>query len=182
MARKLKKQKPVWVTVAGDKEQGTAIEFLMRRADALDHDLAIERASRAARNLARLEDVRRAYGLDELPDDLMIEEEDDAPAALLGISTVLQATELALIVATDWRGYVEDVEGGEEGEVRPVEFSRRNVAMGMSDWHGAQSLAWHFLQLSMAPVFAEHKEGKPCAAAPNISGAAAQESAGDAET
>lgn len=168
--RTLNRKAPAWVRVAGSEAGGDLVEFLMTPASALQYDMALERAMAAARQLRDSEEVRAAYGLAELPVEVMIEEAETT----LGISTTLLAVELALTVATGWRGYL-----GEDGET-PAAFTRRNIALAMQDWHGGVSLARRFTDIVLAPIFEVAREGKPSAAAPPISGAAASSSATDA--
>jgi hypothetical protein len=150
MGRSLKRKTRDWVTLVGDPAQGDAVEFHMRPASAMEWELALERAGKAARGLHDADDVRQSYGLDELPPEALVEDTD----ASIGVATTLQATELAMLVATDWRGFV-----AENGEPEP--FTRRNVALAMSDWHRGKSLAQYFLQLALAPIFEASTEGKP---------------------
>ena len=150
MGRSLTRKTHAWVTIAGSEQTGDKVELYMTPASSLQYELALERAGKAARQLAEAEDMRQAYGLEALPPEAVVEEGE----ASLGIATTLQATELALIIATDWRGYTDD-----DGEA--AAFNRRNLALALSDWHGIQSLAQHFMQIALAPIFKERAEGKP---------------------
>ena len=150
MARSLKRKARQWVPVAGSEEGGNLVAFRMRPATYLEHEMAVERASTAARQLQEAEEVRIAYGLEEFE----ISEVVDEGEVLLGFSKSLLATELALIVADDFKGYL-----GEDGE--PAAFSRRNVALAMQDWQGGVSIAHLFLNLALAPVYLEAVEEKP---------------------
>lgn len=152
MTRTLKRKPAAWTRVAGSKETGDLVEFRMTPASALQYDMAIERATAAARQLQSSEAIRQAYGLDELVVTDVAEDNEDGP--VLGLSTTLLATELALIIATDFRGYL-----GEDGRAAAV-FSRRTVALAMQDWHNGQSVARHFLDLALAPVYRSKAEGK----------------------
>lgn len=170
MARTLKRKPRAWVRVAGSEAGGDAVRFLLTPATALEYELALENARKAGRSLSASQEVRQRYGMDELPVEALAGEDEDV---ILGISTVVLATELAMIIAAGMDGYFED-----NGE--PVEFTRRNVALVMQDWSGPKSLAQHFLDVALAPVFEALTEGKPSAAVPDGSGAAAGNTAQDA--
>ncbi len=158
MARSLKRRPAEWTEIAGRKETGDLVEFLMVPATALQHDFAVERAMAVARQLQESEELRREYGLEEFPLSEIVEEADVA----LGMSTTLIAVELAMIVVRDWRGYVElpPAEEGEEPEPVPVPFNRRNVALALQDWDGPQKVASKFLDKALAPVYLATSEGK----------------------
>lgn len=151
MTRTLKRTPPAWIRVAGTEDAGDLVEFYMTPASSLQFDMALERATRASRQLADSGEIRGQYGLDELGSADMAEDVDTS----LGVSTTIMATELALIVATDFRGYLNEAGDG------PAEFNRRSVALAMQDWHGAQSLAQHFMGLALAPIYRVKSEGKP---------------------
>lgn len=172
MARTLERKARSWVTVAGSVALGDAVEFMMRPATATEYELAVELASAAARQIAVGDDVRASYGLDELPPEIFGGEDD---RAVIGVSTVLVATELALIVASDVRGFADD-----NGD--PYPFDRRHIAMMMQEWVGPASVASQFQEKALASVYRMSAEGKRSAAAPNGNGAAAGNSAGDAAT
>ncbi|MDP1555479.1 MAG: hypothetical protein Q8L84_08475 [Hyphomonas sp.] len=169
--RTLQRKAARWVRVAGSDDTGDAVAFLMTPASALQYDMALERAMTAARQLHESGEIRAAYGLDALPPEAMGEEDS---AASLGVSTTVLATEVALIVATEMRGYL-----GEDGET-PAAWTRRNVALAMQDWQGGRSIAQRFLDVALAPVYEARTEGKLSAAGPNTTGAAAAGCATDA--
>lgn len=158
--------------VAGSPEGGDEVAFLMTACSALQYDMALERAMTAGRQLRDSDEIRAAYGLDALPPEIMVEED----GVTLGVSTTLLATEVALIVASEMRGYL-----GEDGET-PAAWNKRNVALAMQDWQGGRSIAQRFLDVALAPIYEIRTEGKPSAAAPSITGAAAESSARDAGT
>lgn len=160
-----------WVTVAGREADGTAIRFLMRPATNFEFELAVERASQAARKIAEGEDTRALYALDELPPEIF-GDEDEEP--VIGVSTTLVATELAMICATDWQTPYSD----DQGKAYP--FIRRWVARVMTDWVGTSSVGRQFQDRALAPVYRARVEGKPSAVAPNGTGAAAGITAKDA--
>ena len=170
MVRTLKRKARGWITVAGNEAGGTAVRFLMMPATALEYEVALENARRAGRALSASEEVRQRYGLDELPVDALAGEDE---GVILGISTTILATELAMVIAAGTEGYYE-----EDGT--PVEFTRRNIALIMQDWSGSKSIAQHFLDVALAPVFEALTEGKPSAAVLPGSGAAAGHTAQDA--
>jgi len=150
MARTLQRKPADWVTIAGAEETGDLVQFLMTPASALQHEIALDRASAAARELQESEEVRKAYGLDAL----QVADIGDDGEALLGLSATLLATELALIVATELRGYL-----GEDGE-SPARFDRRTIALVMQDWHTGQSMAQRFLLRALVPIYRSIEEGK----------------------
>lgn len=168
--RTLQRKAARWVRVAGAAETGDLVEFHMTGASALQYDMALERAMAAGRQLRESDEIRAAYGLEELPLETMAEED----GVMLGVSTTLLATEVALIVATEMRGYL-----GEDGET-PAAWNRRNVALAMQDWQGGRSIAQRFLDVALAPIYEIRTEGKPFAAAPSTTGAAADGFATDA--
>lgn len=161
--RSLKRRPRAWVTLAGREEDGTAIRFHMRPAMSIEFDQATARSQSAMRKLAEAEEVRAEYGLDELPPEFV----EEGEMALIGVSTTLLATELAMIIADDFSGYAD-----ENGEPEP--FNRRNVALAMSDWADGRSVAQRFLDRALVSVYEARLEGKPFAAAPNGTGAAAK--------
>lgn len=176
MTRTLERKPREWVTVAGSEAGGHAVRFLMRPATKFEFDLAVERASAAARKLAQADETRKLYGLDELPSEIFGGDEDeDEPVTVVGVSTTLVATELAMLVATDVEGYCDAA-----GEKYP--FDRRHVAMIMMDWVGDSSVARQFQEKALVAVYRAFAEGKPLAAAPSGIGAAAEHIARDAGT
>lgn len=170
--RTLDRKPREWVTVAGSEAGGHAVRFLMRPATQFEFDLAVERASAAARQLAQGEEARRLYGLDELPAEIFGGEEEEP---VIGVSTTLVATELAMLVASDVDGYCDAA-----GEKYP--FDRRHVGMIMMDWVGGSSVARQFQERALTGVYRAFAEGKPFAAALSGIGAAAAHTARDAGT
>lgn len=170
--RTLERKPREWVTVAGSEAGGHAVRFLMRPATQFEFDLAVERASAAARQLALGEEARRLYGLDELTSDVFGSDEEEP---VIGVSTTLVATELAMLVASDVEGYCD-----EAGEKYP--FDRRHVGMIMTDWVGGRYVALQFQEKALAGVYRAYAEGKPFAAVPSGIGAAAGSIARDAAT
>lgn len=168
--RTLERKPREWVTVAGNELTGHVVRFLMRPATEFEYNLAVERAGVAARQLATAEEARRIYGLDELPPDVFGDADGDP---IIGVSTTLVATELAMLIACDVEGYV-------DGAGEKYEFNRRNVGMIMMDWVGPSSVARQFQEKALAGVYRVFLEGKPSAAALSGIGAAAADIAKDA--
>lgn len=170
MPRKLQPLAAAWTRVAGSEAAGDLVEFHMHPADSFQFDLAVERAKKVMRQIAEHDELAQEYGLSafSMQEDLAGDE-----GAILGMSTALIATELAMEIATEFRGYIDQ-------DDRPFPWTRRHVFHAMRDWDGEKSVAQRFLDRALVSVFRVQKEEKPFAGAPNGTGAPAINTAPDA--